>query len=220
MIRMIAGDGWYVIENWVTCTYIYEWWIAQKEYGRLDNRRIGWFLLCFGKEVELIPTTTFTFPPTKEKNILKNRKLSFVSCLSSCFAFFSLEGPLYGSQRGIGWLTQNWHDMTPSLGWHDTIAFLTIPVILVITQSFSQKLLSPPVDMSDPKAAQTAQILKYLPLMIGWFSLNVPSGLGIYWITNNLVSTAISLRCVAGKACMDACRLFGMDVFAWIDRAR
>ena len=36
-------------------------------------------------------------------------------------------------------------------------------------------------------------ILKVLPLMIGWFSLNVPSGLGLYWITNNVVTTASTL---------------------------
>jgi YidC/Oxa1 family membrane protein insertase len=32
-----------------------------------------------------------------------------------------------------------------------------------------------------------------LPLLIGWFSLNVPSGLGVYWIINNFVSTATSV---------------------------
>jgi YidC/Oxa1 family membrane protein insertase len=26
--------------------------------------------------------------------------------------------------------------------------------------------------------------------MIGWFSLNVPSGLTLYWFTNNLLTTA------------------------------
>jgi YidC/Oxa1 family membrane protein insertase len=35
--------------------------------------------------------------------------------------------------------------------------------------------------------------LKFLPLLIGWFSLNVPSGLGLYWIINNIVSTATSV---------------------------
>jgi len=29
--------------------------------------------------------------------------------------------------------------------------------------------------------------------MIGWFSLNVPSGLGLYWLTNNVVTTASTL---------------------------
>lgn len=92
----------------------------------------------------------------------------------------------------MDWLTKNWVDNVPPLGWHDTLAFLTIPIILIITQTASQKMLSPPTP-DDPKAAQTQVILKYLPFMVGYFSLSVPSGLGLYWITNNLISTAISL---------------------------
>lgn len=75
--------------------------------------------------------------------------------LLSCCLCTSLAGPLYGNQRGTAWLTQNWLDGHPSLGWHDTIAFLTIPVILIITQTISQKLLSPPPPDNDPKAQQT-----------------------------------------------------------------
>ena len=29
--------------------------------------------------------------------------------------------------------------------------------------------------------------------MIGWFSLSVPSGLGLYWLTNNVVTTVTTL---------------------------
>ncbi len=36
-------------------------------------------------------------------------------------------------------------------------------------------------------------MIKFLPLMIGWFSLSVPSALGLYWILNNFVSTATSV---------------------------
>lgn len=37
------------------------------------------------------------------------------------------------------------------------------------------------------------QVLKFLPLMIGWFSLSVPSALGLYWILNNFISTGTSV---------------------------
>jgi YidC/Oxa1 family membrane protein insertase len=46
----------------------------------------------------------------------------------------------------------------------------------------------PPSD--DPAQQQTQQILKFLPLMIGWFALNVPAGLGIYWVFNNAITTS------------------------------
>jgi YidC/Oxa1 family membrane protein insertase len=77
------------------------------------------------------------------------------------------------------------------LGWHDTIAFLTIPIILIIAQAISLRILTPPSD--DPTIQQSQRILKYLPLLIGYFSLSVPAGLGVYWITNNVLSTVSSV---------------------------
>eukprot|EP01039_Chlorochromonas_danica_P004013 gene4011-4388_t len=102
-----------------------------------------------------------------------------------------LEGPVYGT-RGSDWLFTGWHfnawnDFGPSLGWYETLAFFSIPVILYFAQSVSLKILSPPSD--DPAVAKSQAILKYLPLMLAYFSLSVPAGLGVYWITNNLLST-------------------------------
>ena len=77
--------------------------------------------------------------------------------------------------------------MVPSLGWHDTLAYLSISVILIAIQSVSFNILSPPSD--DPAVQKTQRVFKYLPLLLGYFSLSVPSGLGLYWITNNILST-------------------------------
>lgn len=41
-------------------------------------------------------------------------------------------------------------DGAPKLGWHDTIAYLTIPLILVITQSISTQIMQPAKDPSKP----------------------------------------------------------------------
>ena len=105
----------------------------------------------------------------------------------------SLEGPVSDYTKGVGWLFGDeaqgyaWSGLTPPLGWGDTLAYLTLPVILVISQYISTSILTPKTD--DPAQQQSQAILKFLPLMIGWFSLNVPSGLGLYWITNNVVTT-------------------------------
>ena len=40
---------------------------------------------------------------------------------------------------------------------------------------------------------KTQRILKYLPLIIGYFSLSVPAALGVYWLTSNVLSTVITL---------------------------
>lgn len=98
----------------------------------------------------------------------------------------------YGA--GLGWLTDNWVDGHPSLGWHDTICYLTLPVVLVLSQSLSMRILTPPAaGEQSEQAAQTQQILKFLPLMIGWFSLSAPAGLGLYWFFNNVITTASSV---------------------------
>jgi len=52
-------------------------------------------------------------------------------------------------------------------------------------------LMTPKTD--DAQASQANVILKVLPFMIGWFALNVPAALGIYWVINNIVTTASTL---------------------------
>ena len=104
----------------------------------------------------------------------------------------NLEGPTYGAQNA-DWLFK-WTDGAPTLGWTETLCFLTLPIILVVSQKASMKLLQPPqAEPQNEQMAMTQSILEYLPFMIGFFALNVPSGLAIYWVINNFVSTASTL---------------------------
>ncbi|KAE9463528.1 hypothetical protein C3L33_04569, partial [Rhododendron williamsianum] len=80
-------------------------------------------------------------------------------------------------------------DGHPPLGWHDTAAYLVLPVLLVASQFVSMEIMKPP-QSDDPAQKNTLLVFKFLPLMIGYFSLSVPSGLSIYWFTNNVLSTA------------------------------
>ncbi|GKY97359.1 hypothetical protein MPSEU_000694300 [Mayamaea pseudoterrestris] len=117
----------------------------------------------------------------------------------------SLEGPVSPPDyRGLDWLTQNWEAAvggglpTPSLGWETTIAYLIMPVVLVTLQSVTMRALQPPVDenMSDDEKEtleKSQTVLKFLPLMIGFFSLQVPAGLTIYWFTSNIFTLTQSL---------------------------
>lgn len=82
-------------------------------------------------------------------------------------------------------------DGVPSMGWSDTIAFMILPIFLVISQFASMQLMQPKSD--DPAQQQSNAVLKFLPIMIGWFSLNVPAALCIYWVTNNIITTATSV---------------------------
>ncbi|KAL6203226.1 hypothetical protein ACLB2K_026929 [Fragaria x ananassa] len=104
----------------------------------------------------------------------------------------SLGGPTTIAARqsgsGISWLFP-FVDGHPPLGWSDTAAYLVLPVLLVVSQFVSMELMKPP-QTDDPNQKNTLLVLKFLPLMIGYFSLSVPSGLSIYWFTNNVLSTA------------------------------
>ena len=132
------------------------------------------------------------------------RLLALDGALEEPFLFIpSLEGPVSPpTYRGLDWLLQGWTSIdnmpTPQLGWETTLAFLTMPVLLVVLQSFTMSVLQPPVDQEatdeEKKQQETTQtVLKVLPLMIGFFSLQVPAGLTIYWLSSNLFTLTQSL---------------------------
>jgi len=102
----------------------------------------------------------------------------------------SLAGPttIAARQAGTGsaWLFPL-ENGAPPIGWHDAAAYLVLPVLLIVSQYASQQILQGQQKQSQQQQSANA-IIKFLPLMIGWFSLNVPSGLTLYWFTNNLLS--------------------------------
>lgn len=97
----------------------------------------------------------------------------------------NLEGPVFG-ERSTDWIFK-WVDGAPTLGWHDTLLYGTVPLLLFVAQSISLNYLSPPSE--DPTVQKTQAVLKYLPVLLAYFALSVPAGLGVYWITNNVLST-------------------------------
>lgn len=111
----------------------------------------------------------------------------------------SLAGPVSPPEyRDIDWLSAGWVDGHPQLGWETTLLYLIMPVILVLGQSLTMKVLSPGVDENasteeKEQMEKTQGALKFLPLLIGVFSLQVPAGLTIYWFTSNLYTLSQSL---------------------------
>jgi len=118
----------------------------------------------------------------------------------------SLEGPVTAETdyRGLDWLTQGWAQVdglwTPQLGWATTLAFCVMPVVLVLGQKLTMEALQPPEveDSSMDEEAKeqmesTKKVLKFLPLLIGFFSLQVPAGLTIYWFTSNFFTLSQTL---------------------------
>lgn len=99
----------------------------------------------------------------------------------------SLAGPVQIQQGtftgGIDWLLPN---SQAFLGWGPAIAYLILPVLLVISQLYTQKMMMPQSD--DPQQKAMSQITMFMPFMFGYFALVVPSGLSLYWFTSNILS--------------------------------
>lgn len=115
----------------------------------------------------------------------------------------SLAGPTSIAMRqsgaGLQWLVP-FQDGAPPVGWHDAGCYLAMPALIVLSQYVSQAVLA----AGSPQAQeqQNNPVFKFLPVMLGYFSLNVPSGLTLYWLTNNILSTAqqVYLRSSVGSA--------------------
>lgn len=104
----------------------------------------------------------------------------------------SLAGP--SPERTLDWLLPLDENFNPPIGWHDASLYLIVPVLTVASQYASMSILKPPKDPNDPKAAekeeQQSVLLNLLPLFIGYISLTVPAGLALYWLFNNVFTTA------------------------------
>ena len=67
--------------------------------------------------------------------------------------------------------------------------FFLLPLIVVVTTWLQSRVMTPATAGADPQAAQMSQSMAVtMPLMIGWMSLQFPSGLSIYWVVSNAVS--------------------------------
>lgn len=120
------------------------------------------------------------------------QNLAKADLLNEAFLWIpSLQGPVSQTGQGINTWLFPLVDGAPPAGWHDAIAYLVLPAMLVVSQIYSASLMQPP--SSDPTAQQTSAMNKFLPIMVGFFVLNVPAALGVYMLTNNVVTTTQTL---------------------------
>ena len=120
----------------------------------------------------------------------------------------SLAGPTSVAARqagqGTAWLLPFVDDGSllgaPPIGWDEAAPYLVLPVALVALQFLSSAIITPSTEPETEGQKVTMNILKLLPLMVGWFALNVPSGLSLYYFSNTVLTTAqqIYLRKLGG----------------------
>jgi len=78
-----------------------------------------------------------------------------------------------------------------NLGQRDTS--LVLPFITAITMYIQQKLITPaPTAATNSQTQQTQQMMTWMmPLIFGYWSLQVPSGLALYWAVSNISGIAL-----------------------------
>ena len=100
----------------------------------------------------------------------------------------SLAGPVSDYNQGLSSWLFPFVNGAPPIGWAHAIAYLILPVLLVVSQLYMQQMMTP--QTSDPQQASMQSVMKFMPLMFGYFALIVPSGLTLYWFTSNLLAMA------------------------------
>ena len=98
----------------------------------------------------------------------------------------SLAGPVSDYGQGLSSWLFPLIDGAPPIGWGPAIAYMILPALLVVSQLYMQQMMTPP--SSDPQQASMQSVMKFMPLMFGYFSLIVPSGLTLYWFTSNTLA--------------------------------
>lgn len=111
-------------------------------------------------------------PPSSSSRLF----FSCPPCLCAGFYWIpTLAGPTSLDNRGIEWLYP-FVDGAPPIGWEAASHYLVLPVLLVACQYVSSAIVSPPIDPNAENANQQRFLYTFLPLMVGYFALNVPAG--------------------------------------------
>lgn len=83
---------------------------------------------------------------------------------------------------GMGWVPDLWN----AGDYATLVAYLILPVLLVVSQLVMQKWMTPSVGDSE-QAKMTQNMSMLMTLFFGYFTLQVPAGLSLYWVASNLL---------------------------------
>lgn len=103
--------------------------------------------------------------------------------------FFWIPDLFYPSSKvGTSWLGESFTGQD----WGKLFAYISLPVIMLVTQLLLQKMTQAPKDpkggAQDAQAQMMGQMMFFMPIMFGYITLGLPSGLTLYWTISNILS--------------------------------
>ncbi len=91
-------------------------------------------------------------------------------------------------QIGTSWIAASFNAQE----WGKLIAYFSLPFLMLVTQLLLQKMAQPSKaaggSQQDPQTRMMTQMMFFMPIMFGWITLGLPSGLTLYWTVSNVLS--------------------------------
>ena len=89
-------------------------------------------------------------------------------------------------KTGMSWIGSAWTN-----GQYGTLAaYISLPVIMILSQLILQKMSQPtPASTGgkDDQQRMMGQMMMFMPIMFGYITLGLPSGLTLYWSVSNIL---------------------------------
>jgi len=121
----------------------------------------------------------------KQREIQALQKREGIHPMSGCLPTLIQLPFLWAFYTMLGAVNELRH--APWIWVHDLSApdpIYLIPLLIVVTMYLSQKI----TPMPQMDAAQAKMMMVMMPIMMGFISLNLPAGLGVYWFSGNIIN--------------------------------
>jgi len=169
-----------------------EWQDIQKKYAK-DKEKLAQEQMRIYKELGINPFAS-CLPMIIQLPVLFGLYQSISRALSATpFDMLKLARTIYPFQNVENIIPLNSKFLWMDLGRPESIQVLgyalpTLAVIVALTTYVQSKLTMPATaDPNDQSAMMSKQMSLMMPLMLGWFALNFPSGVSVYFITSNIL---------------------------------
>jgi len=95
----------------------------------------------------------------------------------------NLAGPCVSGQPSLDWLLRSQTPQTfePLVGWQTALLYLVTPILVASTQYLTGRI-------GNPRADEQGVLGLLFPTFIGISTLVSPQGLGLYWLTNSILT--------------------------------